>query len=146
MSVKIRLARHGSKKRPFYWLVAANSRSPRDGKYLEKLGTFNPLLADDNPEKLKINGERATHWINSGAIATDKAEKLLGLIGIKVPGSNLDVRVRKSKERKAAEIAAKKAQEELEAKQKAAEEAAKAAQEAADKAAAETVAEAPAAQ
>lgn len=85
MTVKIRLARHGAKKKPFYWIVAAHSRSPRDGKFLEKLGTFNPLLSDDHAEKLVMKKDRAEYWLNSGAQPTEKALLLLKKAAIQVP-------------------------------------------------------------
>ena len=77
MTVKIRLARGGAKKRPFYRIVVADERAPRDGKFIEKLGVYNPLLAKDNPERVVINLERAKEWIAKGAQPTDKLEKIL---------------------------------------------------------------------
>ena len=70
MSTKIRLARFGAKKRPFYRIVVADSRSPRDGRYIEKIGTFNPLLSRDDPERVKFDVERAKHWLSHGALPT----------------------------------------------------------------------------
>ena len=67
MAMKIRLARGGSKKRPFYRVVAADSRMPRDGRYVEKLGTYNPLLAKDNAERVQLNMERVNYWLGEGA-------------------------------------------------------------------------------
>ncbi len=78
MSVKIRMSRHGAKKRPFYHIVAASSRDARDGKYLEKLGTYNPMLAKDNPERVKLNEERIKYWLSVGAIASDRVARFLG--------------------------------------------------------------------
>lgn len=77
MAVKIRLSRGGSKKRPFYRIVAADARSPRDGKFLEKLGTYNPLLAKDSEERLKILEERVKYWLGHGAQPTDRVARLL---------------------------------------------------------------------
>ncbi|HUV78901.1 MAG TPA: 30S ribosomal protein S16 [Desulfobacterales bacterium] len=74
MSVKIRLARHGAKKRPFYRIVVADSESPRDGKYLENVGTYNPLT---DPAKVVLKQERIKHWIDQGAIPTDTVKNLL---------------------------------------------------------------------
>lgn len=85
MSIKIRLARHGATKRPFYWIVAANSRSPRDGKYLEKLGTYNPLLADDHAEKLVLKADRIDYWLSTGAQTTDRVLVLLRKGNVSVP-------------------------------------------------------------
>jgi small subunit ribosomal protein S16 len=82
MSVKIRLARRGTKKRPVYALVATNSRSARDGRFLEKLGTYNPLHAHDHKEHLVVNGERVKHWLGVGAIASDRAARLLSTLGL----------------------------------------------------------------
>ena len=69
MAMKIRLARGGSKKRPFYRVVAADSRMPRDGRYVEKLGTYNPLLAKDSEERVQLNMERVNYWLSQGAAA-----------------------------------------------------------------------------
>lgn len=77
MAMKIRLARGGSKKRPFYRIVAADSRMPRDGRYIEKLGTYNPLLAKDNEERVKMNVERIQYWLGEGAQPTDRIARML---------------------------------------------------------------------
>ena len=77
MSMKIRLARGGSKKRPFYRIVAADSRMPRDGRYIEKLGTYNPLLAKDSEERVKMNVERIQYWLGQGAQPTDRIARML---------------------------------------------------------------------
>mgnify|MGYP001243467347 CR=1 FL=1 len=82
MAVKIRLARGGAKKRPFYSIVVADIRSPRDGKFIEKIGTFNPLLSDDHPEKLVLKEDRAKHWIGTGAKPTDRVAKLMAKLGL----------------------------------------------------------------
>ena len=82
MAVKIRLARGGSKKRPHYSIVAADSRKPRDGRFLEKLGTYNPLLAKDDPARVTLNAERIQHWLDHGAIATDRVARFLDAAGI----------------------------------------------------------------
>ncbi len=79
MPVKIRLQRHGSKKRPFYFIVAANSRSPRDGKFIEKLGTYNPLTV---PATIEMNRERALHWLNKGAQTTHTTKRILSFKGV----------------------------------------------------------------
>lgn len=85
MTTKIRLSRRGTTKRPFYWLVVANSRSARDGKFIEKLGTYNPLLAKDNPEKILFKDERIQHWLATGAQISERVLKLFGIVGIAVP-------------------------------------------------------------
>lgn len=77
MAMKIRLARGGSKKRPFYRIVAADSRMPRDGRYIEKLGTYNPLLAKDSEERVKMNVERIQYWLGQGAQPTDRIARML---------------------------------------------------------------------
>jgi small subunit ribosomal protein S16 len=82
MAVKIRLSRGGSKKRPFYRIVAASSDAPRDGKFLEKLGTYNPLLPQDHAQRLVLNEERIKYWLNTGAQATDRLHRLFGNVGI----------------------------------------------------------------
>ena len=79
MAVKIRLQRHGSKKRPFYRLVAADSRAPRDGRYLEIIGTYNPTT---EPATVKIDAEKANKWLSEGAQATDTVKNLLSKAGI----------------------------------------------------------------
>ncbi|MEO9573169.1 MAG: 30S ribosomal protein S16 [Tateyamaria sp.] len=82
MAMKIRLARGGSKKRPFYRIVAADSRMPRDGRYIEKLGTYNPLLAKDNEERVKMNIERVQYWLGEGAQPTDRIARMLEAAGV----------------------------------------------------------------
>ena len=74
MSVKIRLARHGAKKKPFYRIVIADSESPRDGKFLENVGTYNPLV---DPAQVSLKQDRVKYWIDQGAIPTDKVKSLL---------------------------------------------------------------------
>lgn len=82
MSLKIRLARGGTKKRPFYHIVIADARSPRDGRFIEKIGTFNPLLAKDAENRVVLNAERATHWVGVGAQPTDRVLRFLDAAGI----------------------------------------------------------------
>jgi len=82
MAMKIRLARGGSKKRPFYRIVAADSRMPRDGRFIEKLGTYNPLLPKDNEERVKMNVERIQYWMGQGAKPTDRVSRMLEAAGI----------------------------------------------------------------
>jgi len=77
MAVKIRLARGGSKKRPFYRIVAADSRMPRDGRFIEKLGTYNPLLPKDSEERVKMDMERVQYWLGQGAQVTDRVSRFL---------------------------------------------------------------------
>jgi small subunit ribosomal protein S16 len=82
MSLKLRLSRGGTKKRPFYHIVVADARSPRDGRFIEKLGTFNPLLAKDNEGRIVLNTERATHWLSVGAQPTDRVLRFLDAAGL----------------------------------------------------------------
>ncbi|MCR9068547.1 MAG: 30S ribosomal protein S16 [Rhodobacteraceae bacterium] len=82
MAMKIRLARGGSKKRPFYSIVAADSRMPRDGRFIEKLGTYNPLLPKDSEERVKMNMERIQHWLDQGAQPTDRVSRFLEAAGV----------------------------------------------------------------
>ena len=82
MALKIRLSRAGSKKRPVYRVVVADSRSPRDGKFIEKVGLYNPLLQKDNKDRVQLNSESIKEWIEKGAKPTDKVAKFLGEAGI----------------------------------------------------------------
>lgn len=82
MAMKIRLARGGSKKRPFYRIVAADSRMPRDGRFIEKLGTYNPLLPKDSEERVKMDIERIKHWMDQGAQPTDRVSRFLEAAGV----------------------------------------------------------------
>jgi small subunit ribosomal protein S16 len=82
MAMKIRLARGGSKKRPFYRIVAADSRMARDGRFIEKLGTYNPLLPKDSEERVKMNLERVQYWLGQGAQPTDRISRMLEAAGV----------------------------------------------------------------
>ena len=82
MSMKIRLARGGSKKRPHYSIVATDSRMPRDGRFLEKLGTYDPLLAKDSENRIKMNLERVQYWLGQGAQPTDRIARFLEAAGV----------------------------------------------------------------
>ena len=82
MAMKIRLARGGSNKRPFYSIVAADSRMPRDGRFIEKLGTYAPLLPKDSEERVKMNMERVQHWLSQGAQPTDRVSRMLEAAGV----------------------------------------------------------------
>ena len=81
MAMKIRLARGGSKKRPHYSIVAADSRMARDGRFIEKLGTYNPLLAKDSEDRVKMNMERVEYWLGVGAQPTDRIARMLEAAG-----------------------------------------------------------------
>ncbi|OIR06193.1 30S ribosomal protein S16 [mine drainage metagenome] len=121
MSLKIRLSRGGSKKRPFYKIVLADSRSPRDGKFLEKLGTYNPMLPHDHAERLIMREERIKHWLSVGAQPTDRVVKFFSQAGYiaarpqaeqtKQPMPKAKAQERLKEAAKAAEAAAAKAAE-----------------------------------
>ncbi len=83
MATRIRLARGGSKKRPHYSIVVADSRMPRDGRFLEKLGTYNPLLAKDSEDRVKMDLERVQHWLSQGALPTDRVARFLEAAGLR---------------------------------------------------------------
>jgi len=113
MAMKIRLARGGSKKRPFYRIVAADSRMPRDGRYIEKLGIYAPLLPKDSEDRVKMDLERVQYWLDHGAQPTDRVARMLEAAGAKpkteranpkkgTPGKKATARV----EEKAAKAAA----------------------------------------
>jgi small subunit ribosomal protein S16 len=82
MAVKIRLARGGTKKRPYYRIVVADERAPRDGRFIEKVGTYNPLLASDSAERVTLDLERIQHWIAKGAQPTDRVLRFLAQAGV----------------------------------------------------------------
>lgn len=130
MALSMRLSRGGSKKRPYYRIVVADARSPRDGKFIEKIGTYNPLLAKDSPERIKLDGDRAKHWLSVGAQPTDRVARFLDAAGVR---------------ERAARNNPKKAEPGEKAKERAEERAekAKAAEEAAAEAAAAAAAPAP---
>ncbi len=132
MALKIRLARGGAKKRPFYRVVIADTRSPRDGRFIEKIGTFNPLLPKDNAERVVLDLERAKHWLSVGALPTDRVARFLSEAGVVTREARNNPNKAKPKA---------KAQERLEAARMAAEEAAEAAKAAAEAPAEEAPAE-----
>ena len=132
MAMKIRLARGGSKKRPFYSIVAADSRMPRDGRFIEKLGTYNPLLPKDSEERVKMNMERVEYWLGEGAQPTDRVARMLEAAGKRdksernnpqkgTPGKKAQERIQEKEDKAAA--AAEAAKEAEEAAKAAAEEA-----------------------
>jgi small subunit ribosomal protein S16 len=82
MAVKIRLSRGGAKKRPYYYVVVAHGTSPRDGRYIEQIGTFDPMLKKDNPERCKLLEDRVKHWLSVGAQPTDRVLRLLDAKGL----------------------------------------------------------------
>src|SRR3982751_1716962 len=119
MALAIRLTRGGAKKRPYYRIVVADSRAARDGRFIEKLGTYNPLLAKDSPERVKLDAERISHWLSVGAQPSDRVLRFLDAAGIREraarnnpqkaePGEKAKERVeeRAKREQEAAEAAA----------------------------------------
>ena len=82
MALKIRLSRGGSKKRPFYRIVVAEAASPRDGRYVERIGHYNPMVAKDNDQRLVVDGERVKHWMGLGAKPTERVQKLLSTLSL----------------------------------------------------------------
>lgn len=82
MSLKIRLARGGAKKRPYYSIVIADSRSPRDGRFIERVGTYNPMVDRSHPDRVTLKSERVQHWLGVGALPTDRVARFLGEAGL----------------------------------------------------------------
>ncbi len=117
MAAKIRLARGGAKKRPYYYIVVAHSASPRDGRYIEQIGTFDPMLKRDNPERVKLNVERAKHWIGVGAQPTDRVARFLDSAGLikRTPVKSVKKALPKKKAQERAAAAAEKAAKAAEA-------------------------------
>lgn len=116
MSAVIRLARAGTKKKPFYRIVVADKRAPRDGDFIEKIGTFNPLLAKDNASRVVFNAERAKHWLSVGAQPSERVNSILVASGLT---KKADITGKPQKPRKKADKltrAEKRAAAELEAK------------------------------
>src|SRR5271157_3699506 len=110
MSLKIRLARAGTKKRPVYHIVVADSRSPRDGRFIERLGHFNPLLPKEKTERLKLDLDKVKVWLGKGAQPSDRVMRFLDAAGVmKRPKRNNPEKAIPRKERKAKEEAAKAA-------------------------------------
>lgn len=117
MALSIRLARGGAKKRPYYRIVVADSRSPRDGRFIDKIGTYNPLLAKDNPERVTLDAEKAKEWLAKGAQPTDRVLRFLDAAGVAkrparsnpnkgVPGQKAKERAEERAEKAAAAAAA----------------------------------------
>ena len=82
MGLKIRLARAGAKKRPYYHIVIADSRSPRDGRFIERVGSYNPMLPAEHEDRVRLLPDRLQHWIGNGAVATERVAKFLGKAGL----------------------------------------------------------------
>ncbi|WP_230281500.1 30S ribosomal protein S16 [Croceicoccus sp. Ery15] len=143
MAIAIRLSRGGAKKRPYYRVVVADSRAPRDGKYLEQVGTYNPVLPKDSEDRVKLIEDRVRYWLGVGAQPTDRVARFLDAAGILERAARNNPKKaepgEKAKER--AEEKAEKAREAEEAKKAAEEEASKPAEAPAEEAAAEAPAE-----
>jgi small subunit ribosomal protein S16 len=141
MALAIRLARGGMKKRPYYRIVVTDQRNARDGKFLEKIGTYNPLLAKDSPERVKLDTERASYWLGVGAQPSDRVARFLDAAGVRTRAPRVNLKKgepgEKAKERaqialdKAAEAEEAAKQAEIDAKEAAAAAAAAAAEAAA---------------
>jgi small subunit ribosomal protein S16 len=82
MALKIRLARAGAKKRPYYHIVVSDSRSPRDGRFIEKLGSYNPMLASEHADRVRLQEEKIKEWLGKGALPTERVAKFLGKAGV----------------------------------------------------------------
>ncbi len=120
MSLRIRLARGGTKKRPFYRIVIADSRSPRDGRFIERIGHYNPMVPRDHPERLRLDEERARHWLAVGALPSDRVARFLGQANIipmpaRPEQTQQHLPKKKELERRAAEAEAKKEAQSAEA-------------------------------
>ncbi len=111
MSVKIRLSRGGAKKRPYYYVVVAHSTSPRDGRYIEQIGTYHPMLKKDNPDRIKLDAERCKYWLSVGAQPTDRVARFLDVAGLasRTAKNNPDKAAPKKKAQERAKAAAEKA-------------------------------------
>ena len=121
MSMKIRLARGGSKKRPFYRIVAADSRMPRDGRFIERVGSYNPMVPKDHEERLSLDGEKIAAWIGKGAQPTDRVARLMASLGLgDAPAIPTQTKQNQPK-KKAQDRAAEKAQKAADAAEAAAE-------------------------
>ncbi len=123
MALKIRLARAGAKKRPFYRIVVADSRSPRDGRFIERVGTYDPMLKKDNPERIRLKEERIKHWLGVGAQPSDRVARFFGNAGL-APKRAVPKQTKQP-------LPKKKAQERVKAREEAAKAAAEQASEAA---------------
>jgi small subunit ribosomal protein S16 len=105
MSLKIRLARGGAKKRPFYSIVIADARSPRDGRFIEKVGTYNPMLDRDHADRITLKEERLKHWLGVGAQPTERVARFLGNAGLIAKPEIRETPIKSSPKKKAQERA-----------------------------------------
>ena len=113
MALKIRLARGGAKKRPFYRIVVAEASAPRDGRYVERVGTYNPMVPKDHEQRVTLNAERIAHWLGQGAQPTERVQKMLAAAGLAAapvireqPKKSAPGKKRAEREAEAAEAAA----------------------------------------
>src|SRR3546814_6088860 len=124
MALSIRLSRGGSKKRPYYRIVVADARSPRDGRFIERIGNYNPLLAKDDEKRVQLDTDRANHWLGVGAQPTDRVARFLDAAGVRERAArnnpNKAEPGEKAKERAEERAEKLKAQQEAEAEAKAA--------------------------
>lgn len=130
MALKIRLARGGAKKRPYYRIVVAEASAPRDGRFVERIGSYNPMVPKDHPERLTLDGERATYWMSKGAKPTERVQKMMAGLGLvdapeirEQPKKSAPGKKRAEREEEAAAAAAAAAEEAAAAEAAAAEEA-----------------------
>ena len=105
MSLKIRLARAGAKKRPYYHIVVADSRSPRDGRFIEKLGSYNPMLPAEHADRVRLVPERLQHWLGRGAVTTERVARFLGRAGLRPMPEQREQPVKSAPKKKAQERA-----------------------------------------
>lgn len=118
MALRIRMARGGTKKRPFYRIVVADSRSPRDGRFIERIGSYNPMLPKDHPDRVMFDLDRAKHWMSQGATPSERIARFLGKAGVidtpkvpeqtkqHLPKAKAQERLKEQEEKKAAAAAA----------------------------------------
>lgn len=118
MALKLRLARGGRKGRPFHKIVVADSRMPRDGRFIEKIGTYNPLLVDENSERVMVNEDRVKYWLGQGAQPSDRVARLLSKFGL-VPVPTYNETPKKSEPKEKAKMRAEEKAEKLKAAQEA---------------------------
>lgn len=113
MTVKLRLSRGGAKKRPYYYIVAANATAPRDGRYIEQVGTFDPMLKKDDPNRVRLNLDRCKYWLSAGAQPTDRVARFLDAAGLMkriAPHNPEKAKPKKKAQERAAAAAAKAAE------------------------------------
>lgn len=106
MAVKIRLTRGGAKKRPYYRIVVAEATAPRDGRFIEKVGTYNPMLPKEHADRIVLNAERIQHWLSVGAQPTDRVSRFLGNAGLIAKPAQRETPVKSAPKKKAQERAA----------------------------------------